>query len=127
MTETRTAPTLNAVVANYFAMLNETDPARRRAVTATVMTPDAAFLDPMFEARGYEELDALVAAIHERFPGYRFRQTSAVDTHHDRARWDWECIGPDGGAPAATGVDFALLASDGRLRSVTGFFAPPVD
>ena len=31
---------------------------------------------------------------------------------------------PDGAA-YVTGVDFAVLAPDGRLREVTGFFAPP--
>jgi hypothetical protein len=34
-------------------------------------------------------------------------------------------VGPDGGAPVFAGVDFAMLAPAGRVRLVTGFFAPP--
>jgi len=51
----------------------------------------------------------------------------AVETHHDRARWGWELYptGPEAGPPVAVGVDFAVLAPDGRLREVTGFFEQP--
>ena len=60
----------------------------------------------------------------EQFPGYRFRQTSPVDVHHDRARWGWELVSAEG-VPYVAGVDYALLDADGRLREVTGFFEPP--
>jgi len=82
------------------------------------------YLDPMFSAEGHEALDQLVAGVHERFPGYRFRQTEPVDAHHDRVRWGWE-FGEPGAAPLVAGVDFAVLAADGRLGEVTGFFAAP--
>lgn len=123
MTETDAATPINEVVDGYFAMWNETDPRRRRAVTAATWAPDARYLDPLFAADGHEALEALVAAVHERYPGHLFRLTGAVDLHHDRARWSWEFIGPDGGPPVVVGVDFAVLAPDGRLREVTGFFA----
>ncbi|MGI8856143.1 MAG: nuclear transport factor 2 family protein [Thermomicrobiales bacterium] len=118
---------ISDVVDGYFAMWNEIDPLRRRAVTATTWSREASYVDPMFAADGHEGLDALVAAVHEQFPGYRFRLTGAIDSHHDRARWDWELAAPDGSPPVAAGVDFALLAPDGRLRAVTGFFAPPAN
>ena len=57
-------------------------------------------------------------------PGYRFRLTGVVDAHHDRVRWGWE-FGEPGAAPLVAGVDFAVLAADGRLGEVTGFFAAP--
>ncbi len=115
------------VVNGYFAMWNETDPTRRRAVTAATWSPDASYLDPLFAADGREALDALVAAVHEQFPGCRFRLIGAVDAHHDRARWGWELAVSDGSPPVATGIDFAVLAPDGRLRTVTGFFVQPTD
>jgi hypothetical protein len=44
-----------------------------------------------------------------------------VDVHHDRVRFRWKAV-PDGGEePVAAGTDFGVLASDGRLRAVTGF------
>lgn len=125
MTDTRTMTAIDAIVDGYFAMWNETDSDKRRAVTAATWAPDAAYVDPMFEAIGYEELHALVGAVHQNYPGHRFRLTSAIDAHHDRARWGWELAGPDGAPPVAIGVDFATLTPDGRLRTVTGFFEQP--
>ncbi|MGI8689427.1 MAG: nuclear transport factor 2 family protein [Thermomicrobiales bacterium] len=127
MTEIEDVTPIGEVVNGYFAMWNETDPARRRAVTAATWARDASYRDPLFTADGHEALDALVVAVHEQFPGHRFRLTGPVDTHHDRARWAWELAGPDGSPPVVTGVDFAVLAPDGRLCAVTGFFAPPAD
>ncbi|OLB76481.1 MAG: polyketide cyclase [Actinobacteria bacterium 13_2_20CM_2_71_6] len=106
-------------------MWNETDPARRRDVIAQTWSPVASYVDPMFSAEGYDGLDAMVSGVQERFPGHRFRLTDPVDVHHDRARWGWEFAAPDGGMPIAAGVDFAMLAADGRLGEVTGFFATP--
>ena len=127
MTETSAATPTSTVVDNYFAMWNEADPARRRAAIAAAWSTDASYIDPMFAAEGADGLDALVAGVHERFPGHRFRLTGAVDVHHDRARWGWELAGPDGGPPVVAGDDFAVLAPDGRLREVTGFFERPAD
>jgi SnoaL-like domain len=110
------------VVDDYFSCWNETDPTRRRELIAATWAPDARYVDPMFAADGPEALDALAAGVHQQFPGHRFRLTQAPDVHHDRARWGWELAGPDGGQPIAVGVDFAVLAPDGRLREVTGFF-----
>src|SRR5215475_2523144 len=99
--------TIAAVVNGYFEMWNETDAGRRRAVIAGTWVPAASYVDPMFTADGYDGLDALVAGVHEKFPGHRFRLTDPADVHHDRARWGWELAAPDGGPPIASGVDFA--------------------
>jgi hypothetical protein len=125
VTDTAIATSAAEVVDAYFAMWNETDPARRRATIERAWAPEASYVDPMFEAQGADGLDTLVAGVHQQYPGHRFRLTEAVDAHHDRVRWGWEFAPPDGGAPVAAGVDFAVLAPDGRLREVTGFFARP--
>jgi hypothetical protein len=109
-----------AVVERYFAAWNEQDRARRRALLADAWTEDAVYVDPMFAAAGHAELDDMIAALHQQFPGHRFRKVGAVQAHHDRARWAWELADP-AGAAAAAGVDFAVLAPDGRLAQVTGF------
>jgi len=126
MSETPAATPVQQIVDGYFAMWNETDPGRRRDVIATTWSPDGRYVDPLAAAAGAEALDALVAGVHERFPGHRFRLTGSIDVHHDRARWDWELVPAAGAPPVAVGVDFAVLARDGRLRDVTGFFAPAV-
>ncbi len=119
---TDVSTTVGRVVDSYFAVWNETDANQRRAAIEAALVPEASYLDPTLAAQGHAELDAMVARVQHRFPGHRFRLTGAVDHHHDRLRWSWDLVGPDGGPPVVSGVDFAVLAPDGRLREVTGFF-----
>jgi hypothetical protein len=125
MTDAMLATAATAAVDAYFAVWNETEPARRRAAITVAWTDDARYLDPMFSAEGADGIDGLALGVQTQFPGYRFRQTSPVDVHHDRARWGWELVSAEG-VPYVSGVDYALLSEDGRLREVTGFFEPPV-
>jgi hypothetical protein len=119
-----TTPTTDVTrtIERYFEMWNEPDPARRRELIEETWSPVGSYVDPMFAAEGYDGLYAMVSGVHERFPGHRFRLTGPADAHHDRVRWGWEFAGPEG-APVAAGIDFAVLAGDGRLGEVTGFFA----
>jgi hypothetical protein len=125
MTQTENTTSIEQMVDGYFAMWNEQDAVERRAVIAQTWSDDARYVDPMFEADSRDGLDALVAGVHQQFPGHEFRLVGAIDAHHDCARWGWELVPVDGGAPVAAGVDFARLAADGRLQSVTGFFQQP--
>ena len=59
--------------------------------------------------------------MHAHFPGHTFRRTTAVDSHHDVARYGWELVGPDG-AVAMAGLDVAEFGADGRITRVVGFF-----
>ena len=117
---TQATVAIEQTVRQYFEMWNETDPVRRRELIERTWAPVASYLDPMFAADGYDGLDALVDGVRQQFPAHRFRLTGAIDTHHDRARWGWELAEP-GAAPIAAGVDFAIVAADGRLGEVTGF------
>ena len=125
MTASGEAITIDQTVEGYFAMWNETDPQRRQELINSAWVTEGSYVDPLFAATGHAALDAMVVAVHERFPGYRFTLTEAIDAHHDRARWGWALGGPAGEPPVAIGVDFATLAADGRLPQVTGFFAQP--
>ncbi|MBC8163465.1 MAG: nuclear transport factor 2 family protein, partial [Roseiflexaceae bacterium] len=62
----------------------------------------------------------MVQGVQDQFPGYRFRQIGTLDTHHDHVRFSWELAPADGPAVAA-GTDVAIIAPDGRLRTVIGF------
>ena len=124
VSETSARTPIGEIIDGYFAMWNETDPERRRAAIAASWAPGASYLDPLFQADGPAGLDEMVVAVHQRFPGHTFRLTAAVDTHHNRARWGWELASPEGEAVAG-GVDFAVLAPDGRLAEVTGFLESP--
>jgi hypothetical protein len=108
------------LIARYIAAWNETDPARRRALIARVWTEDATYADPMMEGNGHAGIDAMIGGVQAHFPGLRFRLFGAVETHHAHVRFAWE-LAPEAGEAVAKGTDFAVLANDGRLRSVTGF------
>lgn len=112
-------PTL---VERYFAIWNEQDAGKRRDLIAATWSEDADYRDPRLTSDGHEGIDAMVAQVHEHYPGYRFRLAGPVDSHNGRLRFAWQLNAPDDGPPAATGVDFAVVGEDGRLRSVTGFF-----
>ncbi len=108
------------LVGSYIAAWNETNPARRQSLIARTWALDACYVDPMMESDGHAGIDAMIRGVQERFPGLQFRLAGAIETHHARVRFSWELL-PETGEPVARGTDFAVLAEDGRLRSVTGF------
>jgi hypothetical protein len=116
--------TLTDVVDTYIDMWNEEDDGRRAELIRTAWADDARYRDPLLEADGRDGLSEMVATVHGRYPGHRFRRTSGVDAHHDVARFGWDLVGPDG-AVFVAGIDVATLADDGRLRTITGFFGEP--
>ena len=112
---------LDLVIDRYIAIWNETDPQRRRELIARTWTDDASYLDPLMSGDGPDGIDAMVKAVRERFPDHRFRRTGAGDAHHDRVRFGWELVPVHGQTPLVAGVDFGVVAANGRLRTVTGF------
>ena len=115
---------VTTVVDGYIAMWNETSAEPRREIIAATWSEDGTYLDPLMAGDGPAGIDAMVAGAQEQFPGVRFELTAGPDHHHDRVRFAWRMVGGDGGAELARGVDFATVAGDGRLRSVTGFLEP---
>lgn len=109
-----------SLVRCYIDAWNETDPALRRELIRATYAEHAGYRDPVVEADGHEAIDAMIAHVHERFPGCRFRLAGTPDAHHDRVRFAWT-LAPDEAPPIVEGVDFATFAGD-RLTSVTGFF-----
>ena len=109
------------IVDTYLAMWNEPDADRRAGLIERAWAGDAGYVDPVLEAEGPAALSDMVAGVHDRFPGHRFRLRSGIDLHHERLRFAWDLAGPDG-TVAVAGIDVGELAPDGRLRRVTGFF-----
>lgn len=108
------------LIDRYFAIWNETDPMRRRSLIANTWTEQANHLDPLMQGDGQAGIDAMIEGVQERFPGHRFHRTGEIDSHHDRVRFSWE-LRANGGALVVEGTDFAVVAADGRLQTVTGF------
>lgn len=114
-------PDIPTLVDGYVAAWNETDPAQRRALVARTFVADASYVDPHRSGDGTDGIDSMIATAQGQFPGHRLELSFGPEAHNDRVRFAWHLLGPNGGAPVGGGTDFALLAADGLLESVTGF------
>jgi hypothetical protein len=117
---------ITQLIDSYIAIWNETDATRRRDLIERTWTETGRYLDPLMQATGHAELEAIAQGVQTQFPGFQFRRTSEVDTHNDRVRFSWE-LGPANAPGVAGGVDFGVIIG-GRLQTITGFldFAPGV-
>jgi hypothetical protein len=70
--------------------------------------------------QGHAEIEATMAAVQSRFPGFVFRLAGPVDGHHRQCRFGWE-LGPAGAQAPIAGFDVAVLTDDGRIEAVFGF------
>ncbi|MFM9921567.1 nuclear transport factor 2 family protein [Variovorax sp. H27-G14] len=107
------------IAQRYIAVWNETDAARRAELIEAGWTVNALYVDPMAQASGHAQISALVGAVHQRYPGFRFNLLGQPDAHGDHVRFSWT-LGPSGAQDLIQGTDFAQLDA-GKLRSVTGF------
>ena len=117
--------TAQTLADQYFATWNEADADRRAELNAATWTEDATFVDPSFETHGHDELNKLMGAAQQMFPGLAFVQVGAIDEHHTYHRWTWH-LKAEGQEPVAGGTDIVELAADGRIARLIGFhdFAP---
>lgn len=113
------------IIDRYIAAWNETDRTQRHDHIAAALHPTARYVDPLSDVAGHEGFDGMLSALRAQYPEHVVRRSSAIEQHHDCVRFEWEIVDPDG-AVYVTGVDYAQLADDGRLGSVTGFFGAAV-
>ena len=111
---------MNDVIARYLGCWNETDAAARRKLIDEVWSADAEYSDPLAQARGRDEIDAIISAVQQQFPGLVFSLAGPVDAHHQQARFTWG-LGPEGAEPLVIGFDVAVTDQDDKLRTVLGF------
>ena len=126
----RTVMDVNQAVVNYIAIWNERDAKRRRALIAQTWSEDGSYVGPSREGVGHDAIDAMIAAAQQQSvlplpqgqsPGWRMSLASGIDIHHNYVRFSWT-VGGTADAPLYTkGTVFAILAADGRLKSVVGF------
>jgi hypothetical protein len=124
MSDTDTLETTTTLVDTYLAAFNETDPGRRAELLAEAFATGAYVADPLLEGRGHDGLAAMAAQIHTHYPDHRLQRSTGVDRHHDVVRFGWELVAPDGAVVVAA-VDVGIVAPDGRLARVAGFFGDP--
>ncbi len=111
--------TVVQIADRYIATWNETDAGRRQALLAEAWAEGATYTDPLAHGKGRNEIGALIGAVQQRFPGFRFALDGKPDGYGDHVRFSW-MLGPSGEADMIKGTDFAVV-ENGRLKSVTGF------
>jgi hypothetical protein len=111
---------VDVIIDAYVASWNETDPGKRKSALAASCAADARYRDPVMVSAGQAGLDAMLAGVQAKFPGFVLRRISKVDSHNDAVRFAWS-LGPESGPSVVEGVDFATLSADGKLASIVGF------
>jgi hypothetical protein len=121
--DTRKSPmsNVNESVVRYLAAWNEPDATRRRDLVARAWAEDGTYVDGARDGRGHDEISAMTGKAQDHFPGYRLHIASGIDVHHDYVRFSWMAGGTAGASLYIKGTDFAVVANDGRFRSVVGF------
>jgi len=118
---TITPDTIEGTIDRYVVMFNEADDAARGDLGKAVFVDDGRLVDPLVDATGPAHIAAAIGVLRDQMPGHSLARTTAVDTHHDQARFGWSVNGPDGSV-AVAGIDVVTFDDDGRIRTAIGFF-----
>lgn len=89
---------------------------------AACLADDVTYCDPNGLLAGRPALSDYMGRFQDGVPGGSFRIASVLH-HHDRSLAQWTLRARDGHV-LQTGTSFGLLAEDGRLRAISGFFHP---
>lgn len=111
-------------VRTYGAAWNEPDREKRLALLAKVWSAESRYIDPRVEVTGPDALSGYIDAVHEAMPGARLDLEGEIEEHHGHLRFRWVLVGADG-KRLLPGIDFAILAPDGKLARVVGFYDSP--
>jgi hypothetical protein len=124
-----------AFAERYVSLWNEPDAGRRRRTIAKLWTEDGRHilqppqeiraiaaqpgigLTAILEARGYEEIEARATSAYEHWvgsEGLSFRGRDDADRLGDVVKFHWEAVAKDGEL-VAVGLNFLVLAADGRI------------
>ena len=112
---------LDATVDRHLAGYCEPDPTRRLELLQGAWSASGRLIDPPFDGTGPEGIAAMVDAVLTHYPNHTFRRTTAVDAHHEYARYGWELVAEDG-TVAVGGTDVVTVDADGKLATIVGFF-----
>jgi hypothetical protein len=120
-TPTDSTPNVDTTaIDTYLSAWNETDDAKRAELVAASIGTDLWYRDPMLEADSRDAFSDLLGGVQSQLPGHVMQRTSAVDAHHDVARFNW-AFGVPGEAPTFAGVDLVKFDAEGKLHRVVGF------
>jgi hypothetical protein len=123
------------IAERYNSAWMEPDAERRRKAIADVWSEDAIHVlqptqegyaaaaeravNPTWQVRGHDELEARVTKAYEDFVAsgqMSFRPLDGAKRLGDVVTWRWEGVSPEGEV-LGTGLEFVILAADGRIAT----------
>ena len=114
--------TPDALWQRYAAACSRPDATERSAELAACLAEDATYCDPNGLLAGRAALSEYMGQFQASVPGGHFRIRSVLH-HHDRSLAHWSLHGIDEHV-IQTGTSFGMLAKDGKLHAISGFFYP---
>jgi hypothetical protein len=108
-----------SAVERYVAFWNAASADEQRHLAATTFSDDVGYHAPVAVLRGADELIGFRNQFAQHSPGYVFRPRTEPQTHHGRARLQWELV--VAGKSFATGTDVLELDDDGHIVAITSF------
>lgn len=107
---------------HMLAAWNEGDLNLVRGHLNLALAPEVVFIDPTIETRGIDEFERNVRAFRSKYPNARLRRSSAIDSHHNLHRYNWEIDVES--TVILVGFDVTETDEDGRVVRILGFFGP---
>ena len=113
---------LETTAAKYIQIWNETNAAARRDRIAELFAEACTYADPLAAVAGRAGIDALIASVQTKLPGFTFSVAGKVDAHHDVARFVWHARPASDPNAEPVVVGFDVMVTDGaRITQIVGF------
>ncbi len=110
-------------VDDWFAAWTDPQDATREALLQRIVSPDIRMRDRFSLIEGIADLLPHLAAVHRFMPGTRLTREGPIRHCQGTVLADWIAEGR-GGEERGRGTNVFVLRPDGRIASVTGFWAP---
>ena len=104
---------------NLREVFNEQNGERRRAALKELYAEDALFSDHFGRSIGHAAIDAAVAKLYERLPGFVFKEHGEPQVLEDAGRIRWQ-FGPASEPEKILGMDFVIV-KDGKIAAIYVF------
>jgi uncharacterized protein YndB with AHSA1/START domain len=114
-----------AIVDQWFTAWGEADTDVRERSLAAITSPDLRFGDRFSCLDGAGDLYGHLAATQRFMPGMRLERRGAIRHCQWHVLADWVAVGDDG-QERGRGTNLFILDADGRITTVTGFWAAAV-
>tara|TARA_R110002020_G_scaffold184947_2_gene382313 strand:- start:30283 stop:30636 length:354 start_codon:yes stop_codon:yes gene_type:complete len=110
------------LIDTYCMAWSHPDPKERELILGLVWTDSGHYTDPGVHAKGKDELLAHIDRVLLKRPGSRVERTTAVEEHHDVAKFGWAAIDAKGEL-VTSGTDIVIFTSSpAKIERVIGFF-----